>query len=435
MSDLSSVRYAVLQPLTGGAYIGCEEAVGHPAEFIISYPGFADPVYNKEGKIVDAGNEYHLIEYLKKHNRMVPYYTFNRKPFDEISDMSDVKLMKEGVEVDNPNYSGIDLVVAVPVCSGLSLATLGASSETLEKKNRNMIFLAKYALNVIKPKVYIFENAPKLSGNSGSHVRKILEEVALESGYDVAFYRTDTRLHDNCQRRPRTFVYFFKKDNAHPGIPLIGFESKQVTIEEFLNRIPKNATHNEPISISEGNKSMLDYIKVVYGDNWRSKATATALVVEFLQQGKLDDWCKWVSEQEDISDKTKKGVKKYVDHIHYKESLGKGFFVFSPTVAKNGVMPSAMYKTIPCTLHYKEDRLYTVREWLSAMGMPYDFEMAGDPNRFFARIGQNVPARTMQFIASEAIRIIKNWDTVERNTEFPVILFDNIKQTVSKIDA
>lgn len=426
-----NIKWCALQPLTGGMYFGTEKAVGHPAEFIISYPGFTDVINDKNGNLIDANNEYHLVKYLEKVNRMVPYYTFDRKPFDDLGDFTNTKLMKEGVEAPHPDYSNMDLVVAVPVCSGLSLATLGASNETLMLRNNNMIFLANYALNVIKPKVYIFENAPKLSSDGGKPVREILEKIAEDNGYSVVFYRTDTRLHDNCQRRPRTFVYFFKKFEDG-RVPLLGFENKQVTIEEFLNRIPKDATHKESFGMLESNQAMLDYARVTYGDKWRDKVKASALIIQFQKDEKLDAFVEWVKAQPNYSDKVKKYFENYVAHIKYKESLNKGFFVMAPTIAKNGVMPSAMYKTIPYTLHYKEDRLYSIREWLSVMGMPYDFEMHGKPDRFFRRIGQNVPARTAQFIVSEALNVINNWDTVERDelVNSRALLVDNIKGKV-----
>ena len=136
-----NIKWAGLQMLTGGMYFGVEEAVGHPAEFIISYPGFDTPKLDKAGNVSDCGNEYHLIQYLKKHNRMVPYYQFDRKPF-QIDDAVDAKLLQEGHEVEHPDYSNLDLVVAVPVCSGLSSATLGASSDTINSRNSNMLFLA-----------------------------------------------------------------------------------------------------------------------------------------------------------------------------------------------------------------------------------------------------------------------------------------------------
>lgn len=61
--------------------------------------------------------------------------------------------------------------------------------------------------------------------------------------------------------------------------------------------------------------------------------------------------------------------------------------------------------------------------------MPHDYELAGDINKNYAKIGQNVPARTAQWIISEAVRIINNWDSIDRKN--PDILFvDNIKQII-----
>ena len=42
------IRWASIQPLTGGMYLGAEEAIGHPAEFILSFKGLNDVKYNKE---------------------------------------------------------------------------------------------------------------------------------------------------------------------------------------------------------------------------------------------------------------------------------------------------------------------------------------------------------------------------------------------------
>ena len=219
--NTKSIKWCALQPLTGGAYCGAEEAIGHPAEFIISYPGFDAPKYDKTGKLIDAGNEYNLIKYLEKHNRMIPYYQFDRTPFQDDLDLN-VKLLRNGNESVHPDYSNMDLVIAVPVCAGLSAATR-ASEETLDSRNSNMVFLANYALGVIKPKVYIFENAPRLTNMSplSKSVRAKLESIAKQFSYKVAYYRTDTQLHDNCQRRPRTFVLFFNDATLLLILPFI----------------------------------------------------------------------------------------------------------------------------------------------------------------------------------------------------------------------
>lgn len=426
MNNYSNVKYAVLQPLTGGMYFAVEEAVGHPAEFIISYPGFDAPKRNKAGNIVDCGNEYHLIEYLKKHNRMVPYYQFDRKPF-QVDDAVDARLLQEGHEVAHPDYSDLDLVVAVPVCSGLSSATLGASSDTIKARNSNMLFLARFALNTIKPKVYIFENAPRLVSRAGDGVRAELARIAQDAGYSVAFYRTDTKLHDNCQIRPRTFVYFFRNDVAGKGVPVLGFENKNVSVEEFLNRIPADATQQVTLGLPDMCVPMIDYMRHVHGDEWRCKLNTSAIVCSLHKEGKLDDMCKWLSESDKYTDKVKAAVIKYVDHIHKKEAMHLGYYVVSPIIMKKDHIPSAMFKTMPFVLHYKEDRLYTMREWMSLMGMPYDFELQGDIHKTFRQIGQNVPARTAKFIVEEALKVINDWNNFERKDE-QVMLFDNTKQ-------
>ena len=425
-----NIKYAVLQPLTGGFALGAESAVGHPAEFIISYPGFDAPKYNKEGVIVDAGNEYNLIKYLEKHNRMVPYYQFNRKPFQTDLD-GEVQLLKDGVKTANPDYSDIDLVVAVPVCSGLSSATLGASSETLDARNCNMMFLARYTLSTIKPRVYIFENAPRLMSAAGNRVRSQLESIAHEFDYSVGYYKTDTQWHNNCQKRPRTFVYFFKNDSAHVGVPKIGFEHKHISVSELLDKIPKDATQQESLSMRDCIDSLIRFAKKAYGDNWRSNTKSSALISEILKDNKLDDWAKFIEDDQTISDKSRGKMLKHINHIKNKLSMGLGFYADTPIIMRNDTMPAAMFKTIPMCLHYKEDRLYTMREWLTSMGMPYDFEMYGDLNRYYPKIGQNVPARTAEFITAEAVRILNDWDSCERIIDSDVVLFDNIKQTVT----
>ena len=55
--------------------------------------------------------------------------------------------------------------------------------------------------------------------------------------------------------------------------------------------------------------------------------------------------------------------------------------------------------------------------------MPHDFEMYGDINREFAKIGQNVPSRTAFWIVSQAIKHMYDKSDGPR-----VRVFSNIKQ-------
>jgi site-specific DNA-cytosine methylase len=232
---MKKIKWCAIQPLTGGMYLGTEKATGCTAEFILTYPGFGDPIIEKKtGEIVGGGNEYHLMTYLDKVGRRPEYKVLNRKPFQNDDDMNPEILNHERWTL-KPNkdldYSNMDLVVAVPVCSGLSTATIG-TQEAKEARNCNMIWISKYALRVIKPNVYIFENAPTFMGSRGDYLRKQLEALAEETGYSIVYYRTDTQYHDNCQKRKRTFIIFYKKEFS----PKMDFERIETDYDEYFAR-------------------------------------------------------------------------------------------------------------------------------------------------------------------------------------------------------
>jgi site-specific DNA-cytosine methylase len=109
-----------------------------------------------------------------------------------------------------------------------------------------MPWLVKCAVKIIRATGYVFENGPRFMSNAGDYVRRQIEEIAREAGYSLGYYKTDTKWHDNCQIRPRTFIYFFRIDDENrKGTPALGWERKNVSIEEFLNRIPADATQTE----------------------------------------------------------------------------------------------------------------------------------------------------------------------------------------------
>ena len=132
------IKWGCIQPLTGGMYIGALKAIGHHAEWILSYDGL-DAVTIKDNEIIGAANEYNLRQWLNKNNgENVPYYQIkNRKMFDMDIHTKEIRIDLSEKENVLPDYSNIDLVVAVPVCSGLSVVTK-AANETKESRNCNM---------------------------------------------------------------------------------------------------------------------------------------------------------------------------------------------------------------------------------------------------------------------------------------------------------
>ena len=423
---MSNIRYGVIQPLTGGMAIGAEAAIGAPPAWIISYPGLTTVKRNKDGVVTSVGNEYGLLKWYKDHDELPPYQVFNKAPFQQ-TDL-DVDLIDDAEwTTEKVDYSNTDLVVSVPVCSGLSQATI-ASQDTKDERNCNMLWNAEFALSKVHPKIYIFENAPTLFSNTGASVRDSLNALAKKYDYSIVYYKTDTRLHDNCQRRPRTFVLFIKHRNGEIGTPDFNFENKPVSIEEFFSRLPSNATQQVTVEMSDTNKLFIEYIKHKFGPDYRSSVDPWILKV-IIDNDLYEDVCKF-AESSNYPEKTVKSLSHLMRHIHDKIAAGKNYYCMLPGYPKqDGTVPAVMFKTIPSLLHHKEDRLYTIREYLHLMGMPIDYELQGSINSNYAKIGQNVPARTAQWIVSEAVRIINNWDTIPRNNN-DILFVDNTKQTI-----
>lgn len=416
------IKWCAIQPLTGGMYLGTEEAIGHKAEFILSYPGLGDvSKTDEQGNVISAGNEYSLMKYLEKKNDLPDYRVFNRKMFQNDNDMNPEILTSQWSKSDTPlDYSDMDLCIAVPVCAGLSQATI-ASGDTKDARNCNMIWITKYALNSIKPKVYIFENAPTLMGHVGNSVRKNLEDIAQSAGYSVVYYKTDTKWHHNCQKRPRTFILFFKQDDMNNiQNPELGFEHETLTIDKYFDMIPEDATQQVSFEIGHFNKALVSYYKDTFGDNYLEKVTHMS---DYMVNNKLyNDIIEHTNKSDKFTDKQKESVTKALNHIKEKmETTGRYYsaIMFRP---KDLMAHAVMFRMMQCEMHYKYERLYTVRECLHLMGHPHDFELQGDVHKEYPKIGQNVPVKTAKWIVSQAI---KNIDKKQNPTNSFVRFFNN----------
>lgn len=144
----------------------------------------------------------------------------------------------------------------------------------------------------------------------------------------------------------------------------------------------------------------------------------------------LDDFKDYVQKSTYDEDIKKKTIK-YVDHIIYKRSLGLNYYGDDICLCKK-YFPSVQFRSMPNMLHPSGERTCSIREFLTLMCMPYDFEWFGDAGNI-PKIGQNVPANTAKFIANNCLDILMNWDQ-ERKTEGNTIFQNNINQKITIIN-
>lgn len=418
------IKWAALQPLTGGMYIGAKNAIGDDARFIISYPGTNDITKDKEGNIKLAGNEYNLLEWMKKNGCMVPYWHFSHQMFEDV-DINEVKIQQLNSDYVYDMPCDLDLVVAVPVCSGLSMISTG-NADTKHCRNNNMLFLAKYALNIIKPKIYVFENAPTLMGVRGDEIRTKLEDIAYSAGYSVLYYKTDTYLHHNCQRRPRTFVIFQKWSGNNPEKPVpFGYEDAQFNIEEYIKLIPENASQKYMFDMSPINKCLLEFAKHKFGVTWRDDSD------RYLMNNVEKDWegfIDFVNSTDIATDAQKTKIIAFVNHARFKREQGLNYWANSLIIQKEKTN-AVQFRSMQSMIHPTEDRLFNIRENLHLMGMPHDFELHGDIASNYMKIGQNVPVKTAEWIVKECLRVLP-LISESRDKSSNVSYIDNVKKTI-----
>lgn len=461
----SNLTWACLQPLSGGMLLGAMNAMGTNPKYVLSYKGLSDATFKSEWVDADGvfvgskeedyiqgiktcGNEYNTFSYLRKKSKLPPYFVItDRGMFDDLSDdNSDLNVTIEPDEnFGSPNSKltdlHVDLMVAVPVCSGLSNATTTGDKEQRDSRNNNMKWITKFVLNKVKPKVYIFENAPGLFGKKGEPVRAMLNDMAKKYGYSVTYYKTDTLLHDNAQKRPRTFCMFWQWQNGkEQNPPLLQYENKRVNVKDFLARIPADAPQQYAPEMGRVTLSCLGFLKQYAKKqglkNWRDllKGTSYTGMSFIVSNGLTDEYKEFVSNMS-IDDKFKEQLCRGIDHAVEKMKQGSWIFDTSLKVAKDEYLPTTFHKNTQCLIHPEKDRLLTIREMLFTMGMPNDFIFYGNNADIIHKIGQNVPVRTAQWITSEAKRILDDWDTLRgksKNVGFiktvtNVEMFDNTK--------
>ena len=423
---MKKITWGCCQPLTGGMYLGTEEAIGHPAEWIISFPGLDIDIYNNKKQLVCMGNEKHMLEYLKKKNTLPPYWHFEKNIFDynpEIDEEITFVDSKYSIKCNKEKLLSkpVDIIVAVPVCAGLSGANTAEHGKQDSAKNNNMKFLAKYVLKTLKPKAYIFENAPALYTFVGTQTREFLNALAEEAGYSVTYVRTNTNLHDNPQFRQRTFVIFWQWPNGKkcPPPEINAHNHPMKNVIEFLARIPENATQNDPKTdqMNEPLKNFWDYkfIKHKFGKKWRESIGGKNSLVPYIINHNL--------EKEAIEFCNDEKVTKHLQHCRDKRNQSKGWYDSSISIYGNEYVPTIYFRSAHRILHPSEDRFYTMREIMSFMKMPYDFEYLHTWRSMGSIIGQNVPAGTIKDWILEVKKIIED---PEKRLHFPKTKKDEI---------
>jgi site-specific DNA-cytosine methylase len=357
----NNYTYASIIPLIGGETIAMQNAFGKKPKYIMSYKAF-------------GANDSQLLNHYKNE---VPYH-----------------ILDEG----GSHGGQVDVVNSVCPCAGLSMLNVNASSDSAT--NDWMVESAKYVLSEVQPKVFWGENAPGLYGNMGKPVVEKLKKVGEDNGYTMTLYKTKSTLHGLGQVRNRSF-YFFWKDDSVPYMPY--FSKEKEPIEECI----RNAfvSDDDPMNALVNDKKPSDdpwykfILQEIHGGMTNKeffaqleKSTNTLNYIEEKMgldyYPKLSEWFKENGYEKEAAKCLRIDTKYRAGGNIMKRGIefGKGH-----TSAFVGHFATSL-------VHPDEDRFISIREALSIMKMPKDFQLVGGKKNL-NMICQNVPVTTAQDMA------------------------------------
>ena len=385
------MNYASIVPLIGGETIAMQNVFGKKPEYILSYEAFAN-------------NDKHLLDH---YGGNVPYQ------------------LLDGDGVSQLNADRVDVVNTVCPCAGLS--SLSPSSASDSVTNDWMLHTSKLVLESVQPKVFWGENAPRLASKMGSPVVERLRQVARENGYTFSIYKTKSILHGLSQVRDRTFYFFWKGDSV-PVFPYIKRDHEK--IEETIRSVKRDP--KDPMSQVLTNKrvpSENPFYRYVLQEieggithqEFAAKIEKTTNPLDYIESHKITylEVGKWMKahgyEREEAKCK----------RMYEKLASGGNIMRKNTEIPKDYI--GAFVGHMPTSLtHPDEDRYLTIRECLSIMKMPEDFQLQGGLSNL-NHICQNVPVSTaMDMATSIQQHLDGKLDTIE--TDF--LVQDNKSQTL-----
>lgn len=381
------MKYASIVPLIGGSTIAMQNVFGKRPEYMLTYDGF-------------QANEEHLNHYYK-----------NEVPYINLSSTS------------NPKLESVDVVNTVCPCAGLS--SLSTSASSTNEANDWMITSAKFVLEHVQPKVFWGENAPRLASKMGEPVVEKLQKIARRNGYTFSLLCTKSILHGLSQTRDRSF-YFFWKDEQVPMFEYIheppGNIAEDIRAVVFDSNDPMSALTND--KVPSENPYYRYVLEVIHGgithQEFSKSLTKTANIMDYIEEHtnykEVEPWMR----ENGFENEAKRCLTMY-------HKLKAGGNIMRKNVEVPCDKIGAFVGHLPTMLtHPDEDRFLTIREALTIMRMPSDFELL-NPKRSINHICQNVPVKTAEFVSKQVQKYL-NGDLDMIDTSF--LIQDNRKKSI-----
>ena len=294
--------------------------------------------------------------FCETYNHNFPSHNLFQKDICSVTD-AELKYLKE--------YDEIDVVIGGPPCQGFSIA--GNIGRKFIEDPRNRLFKEFVrVVKVVEPTYFVMENVARLYNHNKGNTRKEIINDFENLGYKVECKILNSADYGVPQVRKR--VIFIGTKNSQK----ILFPKKEidryVTVKEALSSYPK---------LESGQVSKIpNHIAMAHSEQMLYK-------MSFVSDG---------GDRNEIPEqiRPKSGdVRKYIKYSSEK-----------PSVTVTGDMRKIF--------HYEQNRALTVRELAKLQSFPDDFVFKGSKISQQQQVGNSVPPKMAEAIASVIIKMSEN---------------------------
>ena len=384
-------------PRQGGGAIGCFQATGVKPLFHLSYSDVSH---------IDLG----ITNYWPD----VPYYLIDKNEGPSENEKKD-----------------IDFVFSVCPCNGLSTAKITNSDTSFYDESKSQIILdsSEYVLKNISPKVLFGENGEGLFNKRGQVIVEQMKEIAEKYNYSFSLYLTNLIEHGRPSKRTRTF-YFFWKNNTAPVLNYIHNKFNGKLIDFFAN-IPEWSTlqdirecYENPCTWYKPYQFLLEHDNLTHQECIR-KYNHLDLFKVLKRNNLMDECIEWLEKNyPDVTKAKSPNTLTFLDKMkRYKAKFDqdKGIFDDTPYFSDD-YLKCIVRKNIKKFIHPVEERYLNMREYLTLMGFPFDFEpVFTNKNKSsidcFQIVSKGVPVMMAKDICSEVVKYL-NGELENSNSKF-----------------
>jgi len=290
----------------------------------------------------------------------------------------------------NEHINDIDVVISTPPCQGMSIAN---HKKTVDEIVRNSLVVESIKLIAeLKPKTFIMENVPQFMKtpctDTDGAVRNIGEAIErnLSETYSIYSQVINFKDYGACSSRRRTLVIGVRKDIADYISPIELFPSYQpeCSLRQSIGHMRSLKEHGEidPTDIYHAFR--------IYPRHMR------AWISELVQgQSAFDnrDMCR-------IPHKIINGQMIYNQHKNGDKYRRQSWDKVGPCVhTRNDQLASQN------TIHPSDDRVFSIRELMTMMTVPFDFKWTDIP---FSELNAMGDGEKLSFLKAEEAKIRKS---------------------------